>query len=106
MLSGLERQIRGRALAALPEVLSSIPSNHRVVQNHIWCPLPPQRGGVHAERAQCHTWFLSLERYTQLVCDNVMWNSLSTWFTAAYCIWLSCVLLLMCTARTWGMLRL
>ncbi|EGV92357.1 hypothetical protein I79_000931 [Cricetulus griseus] len=31
---------RLRAPVALPEVLSSIPSNHMVAHNHeIWCPL-------------------------------------------------------------------
>jgi hypothetical protein len=30
-----------RALTALPEVLSSIPSNHMVAQNHLqWCLIP------------------------------------------------------------------
>jgi hypothetical protein len=32
---------RLRALAALPEVLSSIPSNHMVAHNHLqWDPMP------------------------------------------------------------------
>jgi hypothetical protein len=32
---------RLRALIALPEVLSSIPSNHRVPPNHLqWDPMP------------------------------------------------------------------
>jgi hypothetical protein len=31
----LERWLRLRALTTLPEVLSSIPSNHRVAHNHM-----------------------------------------------------------------------
>ena len=29
-----------RALTAFPEVLSSIPSNHMVAQNHLWDLMP------------------------------------------------------------------
>jgi transposase len=35
VLPGLERWLRLRALTAFPEVLSSIPSNHMVVPNHL-----------------------------------------------------------------------
>jgi hypothetical protein len=34
-VGGLERWQRLRALTALPEVLSSIPSNHMVAHNHL-----------------------------------------------------------------------
>jgi hypothetical protein len=30
-----------RALTALPEVLSSVPSNHMVAHNHLQCDLTP-----------------------------------------------------------------
>jgi hypothetical protein len=33
-----------RALAALPEVLSSNPSSHMVAHNHLWCDLTPSSG--------------------------------------------------------------
>jgi hypothetical protein len=33
---------RLRALTALPEVLSSVPSNHMVAHNHLYTPLPAQ----------------------------------------------------------------
>jgi hypothetical protein len=35
---------RLRALAALPEVLSSIASNHMVAHNHLYCDLVPSSG--------------------------------------------------------------
>jgi len=35
---------RLRAVAALPEVLSSIPSNHMVAHNHLECDLVPSSG--------------------------------------------------------------
>jgi hypothetical protein len=34
-LQGLKRWLRLRALSALPEILSSIPSNHMVAQKHL-----------------------------------------------------------------------
>jgi hypothetical protein len=33
-----------RALTVLPEVLSSIPSNHMVAHNHLQCDLMPSSG--------------------------------------------------------------
>jgi hypothetical protein len=33
-----------RTLTALPEVLSSIPSNHMVAHNHMQCDLRPSSG--------------------------------------------------------------
>jgi hypothetical protein len=35
---------RLRALTVLPEVLSLIPSNHMVAQNHLQCDLTPSSG--------------------------------------------------------------
>jgi hypothetical protein len=34
-----------RALPALPDVLSSIPSNHLVAHSHLSCDLTPSSGG-------------------------------------------------------------
>jgi hypothetical protein len=47
---------RLRTLAALPEVLSSIASNHMVAYNHLHWDLMPSSGmhGVHADRALVH----------------------------------------------------
>jgi hypothetical protein len=43
---------RLRALAALPEVLSSIPRNHMVAHNHLYCDLMPSPG-VSEVQQQC-----------------------------------------------------
>ena len=46
---------RLKALASLPEVLSSFPSNHMVAHNHLqWNPMPSSTD-IHADREHTRT---------------------------------------------------
>jgi hypothetical protein len=60
-----------RALTALPEVLSSIPSNHMVAHNHLfWDPMPSS--GVSEDSTHIYKINKSLKkrRFKKMICEN------------------------------------